>query len=163
MSHARTFVIPAALAFASSVAAECAAPEYHQFDFWVGEWTVTVPGGREAGVNRITREYDGCVVHERYTTARGYTGESLNIWDATRRVWHQTWVDNTGTLLLLEGRLAGASMVLEGAGSDEGRAVRHRITWTPNADGTVRQLWETTAADGSWKATFDGTYRRKTP
>jgi hypothetical protein len=87
----------------ASAAAACDAPESRQFDFWLGEWVVTVPGGKEAGINRITREYGGCVVHERYTTQRGYEGESLNAWDAARKVWHQTWVDNAGTLLLLEG------------------------------------------------------------
>jgi hypothetical protein len=30
----------------------------------------------------------------------GYSGESLNEYDAARKVWHQTWVDSSGTLLL---------------------------------------------------------------
>jgi hypothetical protein len=76
-------------------------------------------------------------------------------------MWHQTWVDNAGTVLLLDGRLGGNAMVLEGPGIDEGRAVKHRITWTLNADGTVRQHWETSGADGAWKTTFDGLYRRR--
>jgi hypothetical protein len=152
-------MLPVALAV-STAAAACETPESRQFDFWVGEWNVTVADGRQVGVNRITREYDGCVVHEHYTTTRGYAGESLNTWDAARKVWHQTWVDSSGTLLLLEGGLVGASMVMEGPGDDEGRPVQHRITWTPNADGTVRQLWETRAA-GAWKTTFDGLYRKK--
>ena len=41
-------------------------------------------------------------------------GESLNVYDGARKVWHQTWVDTAGTLLLLEGNLRGKSMVLEG-------------------------------------------------
>lgn len=147
---------------ATAATAACDAPERRQFDFWIGEWTVTVPSGKVAGVNRITREYDGCVVHERYVTDRGYAGESLNSWDPDRKVWHQTWVDNSGAVLLLDGRLVGSAMVLEGSGVDEGRAVRHRITWTPNADGSVRQHWETAGADGAWKTAFDGLYRRKT-
>jgi hypothetical protein len=145
-----------------SVHAACDAPEHRLFDFWLGEWVVTVPGGKEAGINRITREYGGCVVHERYTTQRGYEGESLNSWDPARKVWHQTWVDNAGTLLLLDGGLVAGAMVLEGDGVDEGRAIRHRVSWTPNADGTVRQHWETKAADGSWTTVFDGLYRKKT-
>jgi hypothetical protein len=36
------------------------------------------------------------------------------MYDAARQVWHQTWVDSSGTLLLLEGGLRGKSMVLEG-------------------------------------------------
>ena len=27
----------------------CSAPEYHQFDFWLGDWEVTTPDGKPAG------------------------------------------------------------------------------------------------------------------
>ncbi len=142
--------------------AACDAGEHRQFDFWLGEWNVHTPDGKLAGTNSITREYDGCVLHERYLTGRGYSGESLNIYDAARKRWHQTWVDTSGTLLLLEGGLRDGSMVLEGqtTGAD-GVATRHRISWTPNPDGSVRQHWETAAADGEWQTAFDGIYTRK--
>jgi hypothetical protein len=82
--------------------------------------------------------------------------------DVARKRWHQSWVDNAGLLLLLDGQLVDASMVLEGAGQDpDGAAIRHRITWTPNADGRVRQLWESTDAGGTWAVAFDGRYTRK--
>ena len=142
-------------------AGACDAPEHRQFDFWVGEWNVHGANGQLAGTNSITREYGGCVVHEHYSTPRGYSGESLNIYDAGRKVWHQTWVDVGGLLLVLEGRWTGSAMVLEGSVVDEGKPVKHRITWTPNADGTVRQFWEAMDASGAWKTAFDGTYRRK--
>ena len=155
----------AAVAVAAPVAAlagACDAPEHRQFDFWLGEWSVHTADGKLAGTNRITREYDGCVLHEHYATPRTYSGESLNMYDAGRKLWHQTWVDSSGTLLLLEGRLAGDRMVLEGqTAGDDGKPVKHRITWTPNPDGTVRQLWESTDAAGRWTVAFDGIYRRK--
>lgn len=140
----------------------CTGPEHRQFDFWLGSWEVTTPDGTLAGNSRIEASQDGCVLHERYTTPKGYDGQSLNIHDRTRQVWHQTWVDNTGTLLELEGGLVDGRMVLEGAGKRrDGTPVRHRITWTPNGDGTVRQLWESTDAQGAWIVGFDGLYRRR--
>jgi hypothetical protein len=146
----------------AAAAGPCEASEHRQFDFWLGEWQVHTPDGKLAGVNRIEREYDGCVLHERYVTDRGYSGESLNVYDAARKVWHQTWVDSSGTLLLLEGGLHEGKMVLEGQtlGTD-GRITRHRITWTPNADGSVRQLWESSDGKGQWGVAFDGLYTRK--
>lgn len=33
--------------------AACTEPEHHQFDFWIGEWDVTLPNGKAAGTNRI--------------------------------------------------------------------------------------------------------------
>jgi hypothetical protein len=159
-----SLLLALAMAHAGAACAACDAPEHRQFDFWVGEWEVfRAADGKAVGSNRVTSEYAGCVVHEHYTTPRPYAGESLNTYDARRGVWHQTWVDNGGLLLVLEGRWTGSAMVLEGPGTDpQGRAVKHRITWTPNADGTVRQFWQTAAPpDGEWKTTFDGLYRRK--
>ncbi len=143
-------------------AAACDAGAHRQFDFWLGEWEVRTPDGKLAGTNRIEREYDGCVLHERYDTGRGYRGESLNVYDAPRKVWHQTWVDSSGTLLLLEGGLRDGRMVLEGRTFDaDAQVTRHRITWTPHPDGSVRQFWESTDAKGQWTTAFDGLYKRK--
>jgi hypothetical protein len=46
--------------------APCAYAEHQQFDFWVGDWRVLKPDGSVAGMNRITLEYGGCVIHEHY-------------------------------------------------------------------------------------------------
>ena len=142
--------------------ASCASPEYRQFDFWIGNWIVHGQNGKVAGTNSVQREYGGCVIHERYETGRGYSGESLNTYDASRKVWHQTWVDTSGTLLLLDGGIQDGKMVLEGPGVDSsGHPIKHRITWTSNADGTVRQLWESTDDKGNWTVAFDGKYTRQ--
>ena len=149
-------------AFAQSTEPPCSTAEHRAFDFWIGDWNVYGPGGKLAGTNSIKREYGGCVLHERYDTGRGYSGASFNLYDAPRKVWHQSWVDSSGLLLLLEGGTRDGKMVLEGqtTGAD-GNTTRHRITWTPNADGSVRQFWESTAANGEWTVAFDGKYTRK--
>ncbi len=140
----------------------CAGNEYLAFDFWVGEWEVWGKDGKLVGTNSIQREVGGCVLHERYETPRGYLGESFNTYDASRKVWHQTWVDSAGLLLLLDGGIRDGAMVLEGVSQAVGGPVtRQRITWTPEPDGTVRQLWESSGPDGEWTIAFDGTYRRK--
>lgn len=52
-------------------------------------------------------------------------------------------------------------MMLEGETVDvAGARTKHRITWTPNDDGSVRQLWESTDAAGEWTVAFDGKYTR---
>lgn len=140
----------------------CTAPEYRQFDFWIGEWEVRTPDGQFAGTNSIRRELGGCVLHERWTGTKGMTGESFNIWSPARGSWHQTWVDSRGNLLLLDGRLDGTRMVMSGeAPGANGATIRHRITWEPGAGG-LRQLWETSGDGGrTWTTTFDGRYTRR--
>ena len=141
--------------------APCSSPQHHEFDFWLGDWDVYGAQGKLAGTNRITREHGGCVVHEHYATDRGYDGESFNVYDVTRGVWHQTWVDSSGLLLVLEGGLRDGAMVLEGnVLGAAGKAVPQRITWTPRPDGTVRQLWQSQDPKGGWSVVFDGTYKR---
>ena len=148
---------------ASQPSAPCTDPAYRQFDFWLGEWEVFKPDGTLAGTNRIEREYAGCVLHERYASIKGYKGESLNIYDPARDKWHQTWVDTAGTLLVLEGGMREGSMVMAGATGSDDKPTRQRITWTPNPDGSVRQLWEATDEKGEWSVVFDGRYSKALP
>ncbi len=140
----------------------CTAPEYRQFDFWIGEWVVRNADRQVVGRNVIEKRFNGCVLHEHWTGARGNTGESFNTWDARRGVWHQTWVDGSGTLLLLEGGLVDGAMVLGQTGTGrDGNPVTHRITWTPLEDGRVRQHWQASRDGGeSWNAVFDGYYSK---
>ncbi len=39
--------------------------EASQFDFWVGDWIFSSPTG--GGANRITKRYDGWVIHEDFS------------------------------------------------------------------------------------------------
>jgi hypothetical protein len=141
----------------------CTAQQHRQFDFWVGVWEVVDTAGQVAGHNRITREMNGCVLREEWTGAAGGTGSSFNIYDAATDQWHQTWVDASGTLLLLDGGLqSDGVMVMEGERPAAGGATaRHRITWTRQTPDRVRQLWQVSDDGGiSWRVLFDGTYRR---
>jgi hypothetical protein len=141
----------------------CQGEEHRRFDFWLGDWDVEA-GGQVRGRNRITRLYGDCGLREEYTTVNGrYVGSSFNVYDAPRGVWHQTWVDNQGLLLMIEGGWRDGAMVLQGSltGKD-GSETLQRITWTPGADGTVRQEWQSSADGSTWSTVFDGLYRRRT-
>mgnify|MGYP006403486695 CR=1 FL=1 len=147
----------------SNMSLACSSEKHRQFDFWLGEWTVTQTNGTLAGTNHIRLNENGCVLHEHYRTPTGYEGESLNIYDQSRDVWHQTWVDNQGTLLLIEGGWRDGAMVMEGQGFvAPGKSALNRITWTPNPDGTVRQHWQYQDEKQQWITMFDGLYK-KTP
>jgi hypothetical protein len=148
------------------ISTQCSGSAYRQFDFWLGAWKVTKPDGGLAGRSRITRILDGCVLHEQWVSARPpYTGQSFNTYRAETGTWHQTWVDNSGGSLLLDGKFANGAMVLEGISLDStGARVRNRITWSrPDSAGhEVRQLWETSSDGRIWATGFDGLYRRDT-
>ena len=149
-------------AFADTMPQACTDAAYRQFDFWLGDWNVSSPDGKLVGHNRVEKHYDGCVVQENWTGVRGGTGSSFNIYDAPRKVWHQTWVDSMGSLLILEGGFKEGRMVLSGEQlQPDGKKLLNRISWTPQKDGSVRQTWETSADGGkTWKIVFDGIYKK---
>jgi hypothetical protein len=156
--------LPAAQVTAPTVAPKaCIAPEHRQFDFWIGEWEVTTPDGAPAGRNRIESILDGCALGESWTGAKGGSGHSYNAYDRQHGRWHQTWVDNGGLVLRLDGTFAGGKMVLSGETRDSsGARVLNRITWQETAPGAVRQLWETSRdGGGTWSVAFDGRYRKR--
>lgn len=137
----------------------CSSAEHRAFDFWVGSWRVENPAGKLAGHNTITKLHDGCVLQESWRGQSGFTGSSLNIYDATTKRWHQTWVDSSGALLLLEGAFANDAMQLSGTHRNpDGSMGQDRITWSRLKNGRVRQLWEQSADGKSWTVAFDGTY-----
>lgn len=142
----------AAAAEEAPAPAPCSGEAFHQFDFWIGDWDVYGAPGRPPGRNTITALHDGCVIRESYENGR-YTGMSMNYYDAEADKWHQLWIDNQGLILPLEGGWNGESMILAND--------RSRITWTPNEDGSVRQLWEQTEDGETWQTVFDGKYVRR--
>lgn len=140
----------------------CTSAEHRRFDFWIGTWEVRGAARPEAppGRNVISLEHGGCVLREEYSNG-GYSGTSLSFYDAGAGLWRQTWIDNQGQPLLLAGGWRDGSLAMAGP---DGGAPADRITWTPNADGSVRQLWEKSADGGAtWTTAFDGHYTRAEP
>jgi len=160
---AALFVLPPA--GAADASKPCNGSEYRQFDYWLGDWDVLNGKGEKIGENRITLEQGGCVLHEHWTDVQGGTGESFNMYDAPRGVWHQTWVAGNGQLLLLEGGIKDGSMTLSGERPtrDGKHIVQDRISWIAQDDGSVHQVWEQSLDGGTtWKTGFLGIYRKKT-
>jgi hypothetical protein len=143
----------------------CASPEHRRFDFWIGEWRVVNSDGTPAGTNRIESILGGCALQENWAGKGGMKGRSLNSYDARTGRWHQTWVDDRGDLLLLEGGWRDGKMILEGTRPGKrDQTERNRICWARRDGDRVRQLWEVSVDGGkSWKVVFDGTYLRSSP
>lgn len=137
-------------------AKSCALSEHRQFDFWIGEWDVFDPKGKQVGKSRIELHGQGCYILENWTGGSGFDGKSLNMYDSSDNKWHQSWYDSSGTRLDLAGGIVDGKMVLSSADGSQ------RITWTPNADGSVRQHWESSKDQGkSFATAFDGKYIKR--
>ena len=142
---------------------KCCTLEHKNFDFWVGKWIVTNPDGSLAGKNVIKKVQNNCILQENWTSAKGnYTGTSNNFYNAVSGKWEQIWIDNQGGSLHLKGNRVGQRMILrsEDLKGKEGESFYHKITWTKNDDGTVRQLWETITNGDNITIAFDGLYKK---
>ncbi|WP_111683454.1 hypothetical protein [Winogradskyella tangerina] len=149
---------------AQNKACNCCSETHAEFDFWVGTWEVTNPNGTKAGENVIEKVQDNCILQENWTSATpGYTGTSNNFYNYKAKQWEQIWVDNQGQSLHLKGNKVGNQMILrtDDETNAEGKTFYHRVTWTDNEDGTVRQLWETITEGKEVAIAFDGLYKRK--
>ena len=141
----------------------CCSEKHSEFDFWEGSWTVTKPDGTPAGANNIDKIQDNCILRENWTSAKGgFTGTSYNFYNSETNQWEQLWLDNQGGTLHLKGNRKGNQMILQ---SDEminpkGEPYFHRITWTLNEDGSVRQYWETITNKEEISIAFDGLYKK---
>jgi hypothetical protein len=156
-------VLHSADAGETAPASTCTAAVHHEFDFWIGDWVVTEKG-QPAGTNHVDRLLEGCALFENWVGIDGSRGHSLNFYDRRRDLWQETWVDASPSALNLTGHFSAGHMVLTGQSVDikTHKPRVDRITWTPNADGTVRQLWDLSLDGGrTWKVAFDGLYTRK--
>ncbi len=156
----RILLLSAALLLPCAANAACADLTYRQFDFWLGEWNVATADGKLVGHDQIEKAYGGCVLQEHWTSVDGGTGGGVTMYDWSRKLWHQTWVDSTGTLVVLEGGLKDGAMVMSGEMVQDGKHLLDRMSWTPQG-AKIRQLWETSSDGGkTWKTIFDVYYSK---
>lgn len=145
-----------------SNAKPCAADVFRQFDFWIGEWDVSDAAGKPAGRSSITVEQNGCAVIERWTSAQGGEGMSMNYYDPLKKRWRQHWV-GLNVILEMSGEYRDGTMTLEGPLQYliDGRVTLLRGVWTTLPDGKLRQRFTESSDNGkTWTEWFDGYYSR---
>ena len=145
-------------------APKCTAPEFRQFDFWLGDWDTFETDNSTP--NSIARAHvdliaGGCGVHELYEQTDGLIGDSILSFDPVRKTWQQTWVDNFGSLLVLTGPFKDGAVTLEGElRLRNGKMVLARITWKAEG-GHVRES-SVRSKDGgkTWEPAFDVLFKK---
>ena len=140
----------------------CSDAEHHEFDFWVGRWDVYGPKGKLVAHSLIESVY-GCGIRENWMPLSGQNGGSLSVYVPANRSWEQFWIDSSGSRVVFKGGWNGQAMVITGVWSNDPSTTQGpltRMTYTKNADGSVRQYGEQSADEGkSWSAAFDFLYR----
>lgn len=172
VNSAKSLISIVLLALLGASATVCAqSPQYPceeddrfaEFDFWIGEWEVHVTSGDFAGKNVIESAEHGCVLVEKWSSATGGTGMSVNYLDHATGEWVQIWNDSNGSQINIRGGLTEEGMLLVGTIHyiASNTTAKFRGLWTLLDDGRVRQFFEQyDAASKTWKTWFEGFYSR---
>ena len=135
-----------------------ARPESRQFDFWIGEWAPKNAQGVVVGTSSIQLILNSCVIFENWNTPIS-SGKSFSNYSTSDGKWHQTWVDDKGTLTYYTGGLVDGKMVLDSERAVNGKKTIARMTFSKLENGDVRQHGESSTDEGkTWTTTFDFIY-----
>ena len=155
----------AAPAAAPKAAEPCAGAEFHQFDFFAGDWDAFDPDAPAHPVarNHVTPILGGCVLHEVHAQDDGLVGESFSMYDAPRGVWHESWVTKHGRWLVMDGHLQGDRMIFTGEWKTSSKSATVRVVWIAQGK-AVRETAEGSSDGGkTWTPMFDLIFRPHAP
>jgi hypothetical protein len=148
----------------------CAAdPNFHAFDFWIGEWDVQPTGATRAPIGSgstsiVERQLDGCVIQENWLPLGGVgAGKSFNIYNSVTKQWEQYYVDTRATITLYKGTFHEDGNLYYEA-DQFASSNKIRMTFFNQGPNQVRQLGHVSTDGGkTWTVSFDLTYIRKPP
>jgi hypothetical protein len=142
----------------------CSSPEASQFDFWVGAWELTW-NDTSKGTNTITKIMDGCTLHENFfDPVLNYKGESWSVYNPTKGMWQQTWVDNGGAYIALTGKFENGEMTLSTQPQKlpDGKEQTARMVFYNITPKSFDWRWESSTDNGAtWKTNWLIHYKRK--
>jgi hypothetical protein len=149
----------AAAPAANPAAPNCPAMEFHQLDFWLGDWDTQDSDAKDT--TSVARTHvdaiaAGCAVHELYEQTDGLIGDSILSYDPVRKQWQQTWVTNHGSIMQIYGLFKDGVLTLQGETHlRDGRIIGQRITWKAEGKG-VRETGVSSKDGGkTWDPYFN--------
>lgn len=141
----------------------CSALEASQFDFWVGEWEL-YSADTLTGSNNIYKIMDGCTVQENFESKnKSYTGKSWSMFNPGTKNWQQTWVDNQGSYIALNGKFENGTMTLTtGVVKINGKDQINRMRYHDIKKDSFEWDWESSTDNGAtWQTAWHIRYQRK--
>ena len=143
----------------------CSSPQASQFDFWIGDWDLTWTdknGNTQKGTNSITKILNGCVIEENFKGG-SFIGRSLSVYNPNKKVWQQTWVDNSGGYLEFSGNLEKDQMILSREfTTKENKKIKQRMVFYNISENELDWNWEKSTDDGkTWQLAWKIHYMRK--
>lgn len=167
VSFAGVWFCTCPLAFAAATAGPCVSNSGNRaLDFWLGQWTVSAPGGSPSATSAVALDLDKCLVVERWDGGRGHTGENLFAYSADDKSWDGMFADNEGRVhVFVDGKASpGVAQFSGPSRGPNGESILNRVTIHRIGANRVEQAWEKSTDGGkTWTTAFRGEYTRKQP
>ncbi|KAA3619966.1 MAG: DUF1579 domain-containing protein [Calditrichaeota bacterium] len=165
-------VLPLAVVTGQTNQKPCTSEESRQFDFWLGTWDLAWPGGQMGipegqtgtGTNQIKKVLGTCVIEENFSFPGGkFDGRSLSVFNPQKKMWQQTWVDNSGAYLLFEGQVEDGKMVLQMEPVERnGKTFISRMVFENITENALDWNWQRSSDGGkTWKDLWNIHYTRR--
>ena len=93
-----------------------------------------------------------------------YSGMSWSVYNPQRKVWQQTWIDNTGAYIALTGEFKDGKMILstQPRSMPNGKKMVSRMVYSNITKNSFEWVWEATTDEGvTWVPNWKIHYRRK--
>jgi hypothetical protein len=138
----------------------------HTFDFWVGDFDATPWNDPKAPVRghlHNTREYEGCVIVERWESTSGSRGMSMSFYDINRRVWRMVWDGDDNASNDFEGTYRDGAMRFQGwvLDADGKRLLASNVLENVSPE-TIRHIYSISSDGGkTWVVKSDGRFVRR--
>jgi hypothetical protein len=145
----------------------CDCTECHQLDFWIGEWNVEWENQDSTiseGTNLVNSILDGCVIEENFDGNPGmdFRGKSLSVYNHNKKIWQQTWVDDTGGYMIFTGSMEDDKMILSRTVETTKGALMQRMVFYNIQKDSFDWNWESSTDGGkNWKLNWKIKYTRK--
>jgi len=137
----------------------------HTFDFWVGAFDATPwdqPNSPAKGQLHNTREYEGCVIVERWSSPNS-SGMSMSFYDNNRQMWRMIWNSDSNQSNDLEGSYFDGAMRFTGwvLDKDGKRLLVKNVLQNVSPD-IVRHTYSVSEDEGkTWIVKSDGRFVRR--
>lgn len=140
--------------------------EKELFDFWIGDWNLTwtnQDGTIGKATNSISKILDEQVLWENFEAEgqNALKGMSHSVYNAKQKTWKQTWVDNQGSHIVLNGALMQGNPVFitEPAETNHG-TIQFRMVFSEISPNSFIWDWQR-KTDDAWESSWKIQYARK--
>ncbi len=136
----------------------CGQEEFHQFDYWIGTWSVAGASQTKSADVTVTPILEHCALSERWQTAqggRGHDGYGVSTYNQATRSWEYFWVASNGYTSFWTGHFSEGAMNFVAAQPSPGAASLRHWEMKLLPDGRIQEMASSSQDDGkTWKVQY---------